>query len=210
MYEVQTVAIEMGAEEYSHQCGQGARHDITASESLKVQKYHNAIYDRVDSDLTVYDNEKASLANCLGSDTTSLSGLSFETVLVEEIYESPFFDTLPTAVEKKRKLFKSRSAYQNLVNEGDVHYDDVTNGNDAQKVIIEIGSNEIEEEGIYEEVSHFTSGKDAGNGKMDIGAKKSDEDGSYDDVVPAKPDSKPPIDIFCKDNKVSTNFISLV
>ena len=208
VYEVQTVAIEMGAEEFGSQYGQGVWQDVNTSESLNVQTYHNAIYDRVDSDITVYGNENATLENCSGSDTMSLSGLSFETVLVEEIYESPFSDTLRTAKERKRKFYKSRSAYQTLVNEGDMHCNVVTRDNDAQKVIIEIGSNEIEDEGIYEEVSHFTSGKDAGNGKMDIGGKKSDEDDSYDDVVPVKPDSKPPMDIFCKDNKVSTHFIS--
>ena len=208
VYEVQTVAIEMGAEEFGSRYGQGVWQDVNTSESLNVQTYHNAIYDRVDSDITVYGNEKATLENCSGSDTMSLSGLSFETVLVEDIYESPFSDTLRTAKERKRKFYKSRSAYQTLVNEGDMHCNVVTRDNDAQKVIIEIGSNEIEDEGIYEEVSHFTSGKDAGNGKMDIGGKKSDEDDSYDDVVPVKPDSKLPMDIFCKDNKVSTHFIS--
>ena len=208
VYEVQTVTIEMGAEEFGNQYGQGVWQDVNTSESLKVQTYHNAVYDRVDSDITVYGNENVTLENCIGSDTMSLSGLSFETVLVEEIYESPFSDTIRTAEERKRKFYKSRSAYQTLVNEDDVHCNVLTRDNDAQKVIIKIGSNEIEDEGIYEEVSHFASGKDAGNGKMNIGGQKSDEDDSYDDVVPVKPDSKPPMDIFCKDNKVSTHFIS--
>ena len=58
MYEVQTVTIEMGPEKLIRENGKGVWQEITLSESLQVeQKYHNAIYDRVNIDIIEYETE---------------------------------------------------------------------------------------------------------------------------------------------------------
>ncbi|XP_068757625.1 uncharacterized protein [Montipora capricornis] len=65
MYEVQTVTIEMGPEKLIRENGKGVWQEITLSESLQVQqKYHNAIYDRVDIDIIEYETETETDAAC--------------------------------------------------------------------------------------------------------------------------------------------------
>lgn len=122
MYEVQTVAIEMGPEKPVAVNGKGVWVETTFHESKQVQQYHNAIYDRMDADETVYEEVNANAISrevlyetSLATETTSLNGLSFETVLTEEAYEFPFFSSISTEAEEQERIYGA--AYQNLINE---------------------------------------------------------------------------------------------
>ena len=163
MYEVQTVAIEMGPEKPVAVNGKGVWEETTFHGSKQVQQYHNAIYDRMDADETVYEEVNA-IANSrevlyetsLATETTSLNGLSFETILTEEPYDFPFFSSISTEAEEQERIYGA--VYQNLVNEEedeeeDDIYEDVFPESppcDAQKRTFELAPHKTDvEENIF-------------------------------------------------------------
>lgn len=143
MYEVQTVTLEMGPEKSTAVYGTGIWREATFSRSKEVQKYYNAIYDTTDTD-----------TKDLAGETTSLSGLSFETVLADEIYDSPFDNSLPSEVGEQDGIYEA--VYQNPVyqeDDDDGIYDNVfpeTPSYDAQKMTLELGPQKtVLVEGIF-------------------------------------------------------------
>ena len=151
MYEVQTVAIEMGPEKSAAVYGTGIWRETTYTQA---QKYHNAIYE-MDAEKTEYETQtltlevgkdavarQVSYETSLASETTSLNGLSFETILPDETYESPFFSDMPTEVEEEEGIYEA--VYQNLINEEDDEegiYDNVFPESppyDAKKMTLEL------------------------------------------------------------------------
>ena len=169
MYEVQTVAIEMGPEKPVAVNGKGVWTETTFHESKQAQKYHNAIYDRMDADETAYKEptltlkinadeiaREVSYETNPPAETTSLNGLSFETILPDETYDFPFFSSISTDVEEQERIYGA--VYQNLINEEDdveedSIYDDVfpeTPPYDVHKRTLELGHQKtVVEENIF-------------------------------------------------------------
>ena len=167
MYEVQTVAIEIGPDKSVAENGRGIWRETTYSLSRHVQQYHNAIYDEMDADKPEFETQtltvevgKDAVAKEVfyetivsTEDTTSLSGLTFETQLMDEIYDNPCHGHIFTDVEEQEEIYEAR--YQNLINEEDDDdiYDNVFPEfppHDAQKMTLELAPQKtVLVEGIF-------------------------------------------------------------
>lgn len=170
MFEVQTVAIDIGPEKSSSAVyGKGVWRETTFSLSRQVQQYHNAVYEELDIDKTEYESQTLKVdvgtdevakdvsytKSILPEDTTSLSGLAFESQLMNEIYDDPFPGFFCTDAEEQEEIYEAR--YQNLVNEEDVEddYDDVFPNfpsDDAHRMTLELSPQKtVLVEGIFSE-----------------------------------------------------------
>ena len=170
MFEVQTVAIDIGPEKSSSAVyGKGVWRETTFSLSRQVQQYHNAVYEELDLDKTEYESQTLKVdvgadevakdvsytKSILPEDTTSLSGLAFESQLMNEIYDDPFPGFFSTDAEEQEEIYEAR--YQNLVNEEDVEDDyDVVFPNfpsdDAHRMTLELSPQKtVLVEGIFSE-----------------------------------------------------------
>ena len=167
MYEVQTVAIEMGPDKSDAVYGSGIWRETTYSRWGETQKYHNAIYGRFGSGKQEYETQTLTLEvnrdavarevfheTSLSSETTSLNGLSFETQLTDETYESAFFGNMPTDAEEQEEIYEFR--YQNLIEEEDEDeeiYENVfpeSPSQDTQRMTLELAPQKtVVMEGIF-------------------------------------------------------------
>lgn len=170
MFEVQTVAIDIGPEKSSSAVyGKGVWRETTFSLSRQVHQYHNAVYEEMDIDKTEYESQTLKVdvgadevakdvsytKSILPEDTTSLSGLAFESQLMNEIYDDPFPGFFCTDAEEQEEIYEAR--YQNLVNEEDVedYYDEVFPNfpsDDAHRMTLELSPQKtVLVEGIFSE-----------------------------------------------------------
>ena len=170
MFEVQTVAIDIGPEKSASAVyGKGVWRETTFSLSRQVHQYHNAVYEEMDIDKTEFETQTLKVdvgtdevakdvsytKSILPEDTTSLSGLAFESQLMNEIYDDPFPGFFCTDAEEQEEIYEAR--YQNLINEEDVEddYEDVFPNfpsDDAQRMTLELSPQKtVLVEGIFSE-----------------------------------------------------------